>query len=277
MRVSSYWLIITSFLLAAATKPLPAQAPNGRPVPVSVSPAYGNGSEQTFQFLWEDPDGFEDLSELQVVFSPDFNGRKPGDVSCTIGVATSSKAITLLNDADKWTDPIGMGSVDKLENSACEVDGAGSSMSGSGKQLTVSLHLKFKQSLSGLQFINMRVWDQTIRLAGSDPRRKNGFTSAVLGTWTVGAKTACQATFSRGLETIDSQSHEETVSVNATPGCRWAASAGASWIKIVNNKVEKGSGTLTYTIAANPTGSPRRSVIFIGPVYLAIEQAGSTN
>src|SRR4051812_325244 len=61
MRVSSYWLIITSFLLAAATKPLLAQAPNGRPVPVSVSPAYGNGSEQTFQFLWEDPDGFEDL------------------------------------------------------------------------------------------------------------------------------------------------------------------------------------------------------------------------
>jgi len=277
MRFSSNWLIFTILCSAAGTGPLRAQAVNGKPYAISVSPSFGNGFDQTFQFIWADPDGFEDLSQLQVIFSPTYEGTKPGEMTCTIGIATSSRALTLLDANGKWSPPSGIGSKDNLENEACKVDASASSISGAGKQLTATLHVKFKKSMSGPQFITMRAWDQNINLSANDPNRKNEYDMAVPGSWTVGKRAACQATFSRRQERVDDQSHDEAVSVNAAPGCRWAASSGVKWISIQNNGVAKGSGDLSYKIAANPSGSPRQGAIFIGPVYLAIQQAGSHN
>src|SRR3954451_16387045 len=143
MRLSSSSFLIASFFLAAACPSrLPAQAVNGKPYAVSVTPSFGKGFGQRFQFVWADPDGFEDLAQLEVAFLSSYNGRRPGELNCTVGIATSSKALTILDDNGKWSAPVGAGDKGNLENAVCKVDAARASLSGSGKEMTVTLPIK---------------------------------------------------------------------------------------------------------------------------------------
>src|SRR3954470_2029379 len=133
------------FVMATCADRLPAQAVNGKPYVVSVTPSFGNGFSQTFQIVWADPDGFQDLSQLEIAFIPDYVGRQPGALNCVVGIAASSKALRLYDEKGVWSSPVGAGDKGSLKNDVCSVETAGASLSGSGKELTVTLPIKFNK------------------------------------------------------------------------------------------------------------------------------------
>lgn len=47
-------------------------APGAPPAPLLVSPSQGSGAARTFQFLFNDTDGMDNIHRIQVMFNPDF-------------------------------------------------------------------------------------------------------------------------------------------------------------------------------------------------------------
>ncbi|HKP11350.1 MAG TPA: BACON domain-containing carbohydrate-binding protein, partial [Blastocatellia bacterium] len=54
--------------------------------------------------------------------------------------------------------------------------------------------------------------------------------------------------------------------------CAWQAVASASWITITSNSLGTGSGTVTYSVAANSTGKPRTGTISFGKTIFTVKQ-----
>ncbi|MGH9385530.1 MAG: BACON domain-containing protein [Vicinamibacterales bacterium] len=128
--------------------------------------------------------------------------------------------------------------------------------------MTLTLTFTFKQTFTGLKFVNMRAWD-----------RASEFDWAIPGTWTVGTTSVCQPIFGKFWQSVGSGSQTGEVNVIAGPGCRWTASSTSDWLSITSNSAGVGTGALTYSIAPN-TSAPRRGLISIGEISLVIMQAG---
>ena len=89
----------------------------------------------------------------------------------------SANAVYLMNDAHTaWLGPLALGTSGSVQNSVCAVNSAGSSVTGSGTQLTVNLSFTFLPAFSG---------PKTIALFAS--AASGALTSgwAGVGTWTV--------------------------------------------------------------------------------------------
>jgi len=63
-----------------------------------------------------------------------------------------------------------------------------------------------------------------------------------------------------------------TVSPNVT-GFSWLATTNVAWLSITGGQTNVGNGTVSYSVAANTTGSPRSGVITIAGVKHIVEQA----
>jgi hypothetical protein len=63
-----------------------------------------------------------------------------------------------------------------------------------------------------------------------------------------------------------------SVSVNTPVGCPWSVSNSNTWVSIVSSLNNSNSGTVTYTIAANPTSVARSGFINIAGQAFAITQ-----
>lgn len=145
---------------------------NQAPSAVSVTPASGGGSVQTFSFLFSDPDGLGDLSTLYMLVNATLNW--PG--SCYTSYVRSSNTLWLLNDAgNSWLGPVTPGGAGTLSNSRCAVNVGGSSVSGSGNNQTVTLPLAFTGAFAGVKNVYLNAQDN------------GGLWSnwQLLGTWTV--------------------------------------------------------------------------------------------
>jgi len=67
-----------------------------------------------------------------------------------------------------------------------------------------------------------------------------------------------------------------SVSVNASDGCAWTATSGApSFITINSGGSGSGSGTVSYTVAAN-LGAARSGALMIGGQTFTVDQTGAT-
>jgi hypothetical protein len=144
--------------------------PNQAPSALSVTPASGSGSSQTFSFLFSDPDGAADLRYEFVLINQELRS----DGGCVLHY--DGTRLWLVNDAGTiWLGPLTPGSASTLQNSQCVLGGAGSSISASGQNLTVTLALTFKPAFAGSKTIYM----QAIDLSGLDTRLQPR------GTWTV--------------------------------------------------------------------------------------------
>ncbi|HUK90382.1 MAG TPA: BACON domain-containing protein, partial [Blastocatellia bacterium] len=65
-----------------------------------------------------------------------------------------------------------------------------------------------------------------------------------------------------------------TVNVIATPLCSWSVSVSDTWIAVTDGAGGTGNGTITYAVAANPTGAPRTGSLSIaGQTYSITEGA----
>ena len=125
---------------------VPAAGGNQPPSAVSVNPSSGTGSNQTFSFVFSDPNGVADIVSAQV----DINATLVAASACYLYYHRATNQIWLMNDAgSSWLGPITLGSAGSLSNSQCSVNAGGSSASASLNNLTLNLALTFQPAFAG--------------------------------------------------------------------------------------------------------------------------------
>ncbi len=152
---------------------VPAAPVNRTPVPVSVTPAGGSGSSQTFTVVASDEDGAGDMEYVYLLL----DGATPsGAAACQVVYNRSVNLMWLVSDDGAgWPASIVPGSSGVLENNQCTLSGAGSSGAAAGNTLTARFALTFKRSFAGAR---------TLYAAASDfARAASGWRA--MGNWTV--------------------------------------------------------------------------------------------
>jgi hypothetical protein len=122
---------------------------SGNPSVVSLNPSSGTGSTQTFTVVVSDPNGYGDLNWIQTMVDSELEGVG----ACFIHYVRGENSLFLKDDAGTgWLGPIPLGS-GTLQNSQCILNGAGSSATSSGTNLTLKVSLNFKPAFAGTQKI----------------------------------------------------------------------------------------------------------------------------
>jgi Putative binding domain, N-terminal/Viral BACON domain len=99
------------------------------------------------------------------------------------------------------------------------------------------------------------------------------------GTLTVAGRTftvtqsanTCSYALSPASRTIAAAGGSSNTFVTTTSSCAWQGTTSASWITITSSS-PGGSGALTYTVAANPDGTPRTGTITVGTLVHTVNQ-----
>jgi len=156
------------------------------PVPASVSPPAGTGTTGTFTFNFSDAGGWQSLSVVDVLIRDVLDGRQ----ACYVAFVPSGAnggAVYLVDDQGDAGGPYsgmllpaGSSGPVSVTNSQCSITAAGSSVSGSGNMLTLTLAMSFTPGFAGYKVVYLSA-------------REASATSAwqALGTWQVpGSATA---------------------------------------------------------------------------------------
>jgi predicted extracellular nuclease len=105
---------------------------------------------------------------------------------------------------------------------------------------------------------------------------RTGTISVGVQTFTVaqdGAVPFCDYGMSPILRSFSSGGGAGSVSMTATPGCGWSATANVSWITITSSN-GVGNGTMSYTVAPNPGGARIGNITVAGQVH-TVKQKGN--
>jgi hypothetical protein len=68
-----------------------------------------------------------------------------------------------------------------------------------------------------------------------------------------------------------------SMSVTADIWCRWTAKSNAAWITVISGSSGTGNGTVNYSVAANPSPSPRSGIIIVAGKTFIVSQAGKVS
>ncbi len=152
-------------------KPLNPVTPNSAPTADSISPNSGSGSAQVFSAVFSDANGYADISTAIVQFASSAGGRQ-----CYVRYLRGNNTLNLLNDAGTgWLPAVTVGSTASVSNTQCTLNGAGSTVRGSGNSLTLALSLTFTPASAGTKTITMTALDKANATSGAHNR----------GSWTV--------------------------------------------------------------------------------------------
>ncbi len=239
------WIQVGSWTVPAATGP---QAPSA----ASVTPSSGSVSSQTFSFVVSDPNGFQDLVWIEMLFQASLSTTQ----ACYIHFKPATNVVYLYSDtATTTTGPLTLGSSGTLQNSQCTINGSGSSSSGSGNNVTVNVSLTFQTSFGGSKLIYAKAQDTT--------NKALGWTQ--VGTWTVpgsGGGTTPQAPSAATVSPSSGTGSSQTFSFVVTDPNGFA---DISWIELLFHS------SLTTTQACYVHFKPATNV-----VYLYSDTAAST-
>jgi hypothetical protein len=121
----------------------------GPPTIVSVSPATGTGTAATFTAVYSDPNGFGDLSQVQLLVNLTENGAD----ACYVYYEPQTNQLFLRNDAGTaWLTPaLTPGGTGTVGGSQCTLNAASSAVSTAGNQMTLKVGLTFSST-----FVNSR-------------------------------------------------------------------------------------------------------------------------
>jgi glucose/arabinose dehydrogenase len=89
-----------------------------------------------------------------------------------------------------------------------------------------------------------------------------------------GTGSDCPVTLSPAFQSFTPTGGSGSIAITIGGSCMWQATPSASWITITSSNVGIGSNTVTYSVAANPTGVSRNGSITIGNAVFAIKQKG---
>lgn len=103
---------------------------------------------------------------------------------------------------------------------------------------------------------------------------RTGTVTAAGQTFTVSQAAACNFALSATTASFPAAASSGTVGVTATSGCTWAASSNVTWITFTSDGSGTGNGTVSYSVSANGTTSPRSGTLTIAGRTLTVTQAG---
>jgi hypothetical protein len=86
--------------------------------------------------------------------------------------------------------------------------------------------------------------------------------------------TGCTFSFSPPSESFTAAGGSAGVTVNTQGGCDWTAASPDAWITITSGSTGTGSGTVSYTVAANP-GAARVGTITVGGQTFTVNQGAA--
>jgi hypothetical protein len=209
----------------------------GPSTPVSASPGAGSASQQTFNFQFNDPAGWQDLDVVNILINNFLDGRS----ACYLAYSRSGGVLYLVPDVGGGLLPaLTLGGSGSTSNSQCTVNGAGSSAVGNGNALTLTLNMSFTASFAG---------NKVIYMAARDLRGNNSGWQA-LGTWGAPPLPASGPTVGgvATARTTGSGSVTYTFTFNDTNGV-----ADLGVLNILINDALNGNGAcyLAYARAAN--------------------------
>jgi plastocyanin len=120
---------------------------NQQPLFTNVIPHEGRGPSQVFTAIYDDPDGWTDLSKITLNFH---EGPNRPDNACSAEFDVATSQVRLRTDAgNAWLGPVtaGPGSP-SLQNAACIINSSAATRSGSGTTLTLNLPVTFKPAFT---------------------------------------------------------------------------------------------------------------------------------
>jgi serine protease AprX len=144
------------------------------PVANQVSPASGTGSSQVFTFTFSDPNGWQNLSVVNVLVNFWLDGRQ----ACYLAYTPASGTLYLVDDAGNAGGPyqaMSLPGSGLVSNSQCIVHGNNSSVTASGTTLTLTLNIEFRSSFAGTRIVYLAARDT----AGGNSNWQR------VGVWTV--------------------------------------------------------------------------------------------
>jgi len=119
---------------------------------VSVTPGAGNGSSQTFTFLYTDTAGAANLTSVSALI----NSSLSTAAACSVTYSQAQNSLALLTDSGgQPVSTITPGSGSQM-NSQCTLSGSGSSVSTTGTVLTLHLALTFQPAFGGNKSVYMQ-------------------------------------------------------------------------------------------------------------------------
>lgn len=117
----------------------------------------------------------------------------------------------------------------------------------------------------------------TIAVAANTGSQRTGTVSIADQVLTIRqANVTCRYTIAPDAQNIAAVgSTGGPITVSTSVGCSWTAVSNASWITVTAGQAGSGSGTVSFTVAANPGGS-RTGTLSIAGQTLTVTQAGAT-
>jgi len=129
----------------------------GQPAPVSVTPASGGGTTQSFEFQFSDTAGYQALGVVNVLINNFLDGRN----ACYLAYVVPSNTLVLVDDGGDAGGPyagsIALGNSGTIQNSQCTVTLV--SAIGNGTTLTLILSITFKPLFGGNRIMYMAARD----------------------------------------------------------------------------------------------------------------------
>ena len=130
--------------------------PHTGPTVVVMNPARTNNAvSQAYTFTFTDSFGFQDLSILNVLVNTALDGRNACYIAYVPSGATTG-TVYLVGDSGNSAGPyqaLAIPSSGSIQNSQCAINGQGSSVTGSGTTLNLTLALNFSDGFAGNQVI----------------------------------------------------------------------------------------------------------------------------
>jgi len=129
-----------------------APAGNGTPAPVSVVPAAGVASSQTFAFSFQDTAGYQDLGVVNVLINNFLDGRH----ACYLAYSQPLNVLYLEDDnGGTLLGGTTLASSGSVSNSQCNVSWGSSAVAHAGNGLTLTLTIAFTTSFAGNKVVYM--------------------------------------------------------------------------------------------------------------------------
>ena len=85
---------------------------------------------------------------------------------------------------------------------------------------------------------------------------------------------ACTYSIDPTSQSFGSGGGSGVVAVTAPPGCGWTAQSNDAWLSITSGSSGSGDGTVSYTVAANPSSVPRSGTLTIAGETFTVNQEG---
>jgi hypothetical protein len=107
-------------------------------------------------------------------------------------------------------------------------------------------------------------------------RARLGILAVCVGLLTLATTCPCNPSLSSTHASFDAPGGSGSVTVTGSGGCDWIATSQAAWITITAETSGDGPGTVSYSVAANPSATPRRGTLTIAGQTYTVSQAGAS-